>query len=231
MLSACALQSITKHLGVLRPSHSCPVLGSSEQSLLGDSSLTRLRFLRTAMNQKCFFSNSLFLPFSFHKYQTFIVLKCRSCPLLLPTHSTFTDLFQLVIQCFLKDLKWHRWHWKLVSRTGSLPTQREMKKSSLGRIRSMVSPCHKVTSTFFNANFFIQNLFVCLFSCCPTQGFLFGCWAIPTCCGPGTTEATAVRYSEVLAATLSHSAYFFHIHFSSKNRRNQAFSQPHPTVV
>lgn len=62
----------------------------------------------------------------------------------------------------------------------------------------MVSPGQKVTVTFFNTNFLLQNLFIYLFihssSRCPHSWVLFGHWVIQICSGPGKIEALSLRF-------------------------------------
>lgn len=70
---------------VLEPGHSCPVLGASEQPLLGHSHWLGWTHLRTAMTLKCLLPCSPFFPFSF---LTAIAPGGRSCLLPLPSFET-----------------------------------------------------------------------------------------------------------------------------------------------
>lgn len=124
MLSPCFPQPMTKQVCVLEPGHSCPVLGSSEKPLLGDSSLAWLNISQNCSESKLFPIQLAFLPILFSQMSDVHCTQMQVLPSSAPSPFKLHRLIPACQPLFLERPELTQ----LGPRTASLPTQRAVKK-------------------------------------------------------------------------------------------------------
>ena len=160
MLSPCFPRPMTKQVCVLEPGHSCPMLGSSEKPLLGDSSLAWLNISQNCNESKLFPIQLAFLPILLSQSD----VHCTQMQVLPSSAPSPFKLHRLIPACqplFLERPELTQ----LGPRTASLPTQRAVKKPAWVKPGAWLYPSTMWMLLFSTPIFFGQNVCIYVWIC------------------------------------------------------------------